>query len=60
MDATFELVEGYLAHDRVDHILGLLRQHGLALALVFRALQKRTEGQHFAEHGCGFSKRQWR
>ena len=60
MDLALELVEGDLAHDRVDHVLDLLGEHRLALAPVVRLLQQRAEGQHFAEHACRLGQRQRR
>ena len=56
VNAAFKLVKGDLAHDRIDHVLGFLSQHGLAFALVLGAFKQRPEGEHFTEHGCGFRK----
>ena len=58
--ARFEVVEGDLAHHRVQHVLDLARQHGLARGLVGRGLEQRLEGQHLAEHRGGLGQRERR
>ena len=51
---ALEIVEGDLAHHGVDHILDLARQQHFALLLRLCLLQQFAEGQHLAEHRCGF------
>src|SRR4029077_11884857 len=43
MNVALEGIEGDLAHDRVDHVLDLLRQHHLAQRLVPRLVEKLAE-----------------
>ena len=53
-------IEGDLAHDRVDHVLDLLRQQRLPLLGVRGRVEQRLEGQHLAEHGGRLGQRQRR
>lgn len=57
---AFEIVEGDLAHDRVDHVLDLAGQQRLALGFVGGLGQQRAEGQHLAEDRGGLGQRQRR
>ncbi len=60
VDAQFEVIKGYLAHHRVQHILDLAGQHGFAPRRVFLALQQRSKRQHLTKHARGFRQRQRR
>src|SRR5215208_2745762 len=60
MDLALEGVEGDLAHDRVDHVLDLRREHRLALNRIGGLLEEAAEGQHLAEHARGLGERQRR
>ena len=53
-------VERDLPHHRVDHVLDLGGEHGLALLLVGGLGQQLLEGQHLAEHARGLGQRQRR
>ena len=60
MDAALEGVERDLPHHRVDHVLDLGGEHGLALLLVGGLGEQLLEGQHLAEHARGLGERQRR
>jgi hypothetical protein len=47
---ALEFVEGDLAHDRIDHVLDLLGEHGLALGAIAGLGKQGAERQHFAEY----------
>ena len=55
---AFKVVKGDLANDRIDHILYLARQQGLALGLGLGPVQKLAEGQHLAKDAGRFGKGQ--
>ena len=57
---ALEGVERDLPHHRVDHVLDLGGEHGLALLLVGGLGEQLLEGQHLAEHARGLGKRQRR
>ena len=46
VDLALEAVERNLAHHRIDHVLDLGGDHGLALLLVGDVGKQRAEGQH--------------
>ena len=58
MQLAFEIIEGDLAHDRVDHVLDLAGQKRLALGLVGGSGQQRAEGQHLAKDRGRLGQRQ--
>src|SRR6266702_54845 len=60
MDGAFEGIERDLPHYRVDHVLDLAGEQGLALPGARGLRQQPLEGQHFAEHAGGLGERQRR
>jgi hypothetical protein len=60
VELRFEVVEGDLAHDRVDHVLDLAGEERLLGLGVRRLGQELSEGQHLAEHARRLGKRQGR
>ena len=60
VDLALERVERDLPHHRVDHVLDLGGEHGLALLLVGGLAEQLLEGQHLAEHARGLRQRQRR
>ena len=57
---AFEVVEGDLPHDGVDHVLDLAGQQHLALGPGLGAVQQLAEGQHLAEDRGGLGQGQRR
>ncbi len=55
---AFEVIEGDLPDDGVDHVLDLAGQQDLALGRGLCRLQQLAEGQHLAEHAGSFGQRQ--
>ena len=57
MYVPLELMERDLPDHGVDLVLDLLGQQRLLLARIFRLVEQRLEGQHFAEDGGGLGQR---
>ena len=60
MNLEFEIVEGGLAHHRVQHVLDLPRQHDAPAGNVGLIGEQRPKRQHLAEYGCGLGQGQRR
>ena len=58
MEFAFEVVEGDLAHDSVDHVLDLAGEHDFALGIVLGLIEHCAEGEHLSEDGCGLGEGQ--
>ena len=59
MHIALESIERNLSDNRVDHVLDLGREHGLALLLVY-VRQQLPEGEHLAENARGLGERERR